>query len=87
MYSETDSSRYLNGNYEKREFIPNGNNSKKISNGNKQPCQYDVDTNVEEKLLTGTENEGDVHMERSLGLISGTAIIVGTMIGELITHR
>ena len=82
MYPETDSPRYLNGNYDERQYIPNGNNSKKISSVNKQSCQYDVDNNVEEKLLTRTENGDDVHIERSLGLLSGTAIIVGTMIGS-----
>lgn len=86
MHPETDSLTYLNGNYEKPEYIPNGNTSKNISKGNKQSCQYDVDNKVEEKLLTGTENGGDVHMERSLGLIGGTAIIVGTMIGELANY-
>jgi hypothetical protein len=86
MYPETDSPRYLNGICDKQQYIPNGNNSKKISSVNKQSCQYDVDNNVEEKLLTRTENGDDVHIERSLGLISGTAIIVGTMIVELTNY-
>lgn len=33
------------------------------------------------------EDEGKVHMKRRVGLISGTALIVGTMIGEYVIYQ
>jgi len=68
-------------------YTKKGAKSISVSSLSAKAMQKIMKIPAEEKLLTGTENEGDVHMERSLGLISGTAIIVGTMIGELITHR
>lgn len=73
--------------------IPNGNSTKgqngsihrseKLLNGNGYTSNgighLNNNDNVEEKHTPLPED--DVRMERSLGLISGTAIIAGTMIG------
>lgn len=65
----------------------NGKTNNEISNGNgTEKYKYDqfaVDDDQNGGLGSEKSDTG-VKMERSLGLISGTAIIAGTMIGTIL---
>ena len=73
MYPENDITEDFPKNHDSNGFTQNGFNPQLTFHENE-------DSKLDVKSPSKCKEDG-VHMERSLGLLSGTAIIAGTMIG------